>query len=131
MKDVIRRVGGEGEFFEVFPLWAGNILIGFARLDGKSIGIVANQPKVLAGTLDYESSEKAARFIRFCDAFNIPLVVFEDVPGFLPGTAQEDRKSTRLNSSHLVISYAVFCLKKKKQSTSPTTSAIFPEDHLP
>jgi acetyl-CoA carboxylase carboxyltransferase component len=89
MKDVIRRVVDEGEFFEVFPLWAANILIGFARLDGRSIGIVANQPKVLAGTLDYESSEKAARFIRFCDAFNIPLVVFEDVPGFLPGTAQE------------------------------------------
>src|SRR5436309_3221184 len=66
-----------------------HMFIGFARLDGRSIGIVANQPKVLAGTLDYESSEKAARFIRFCDAFNIPLVVFEDVPGFLPGTAQE------------------------------------------
>lgn len=89
MKDVIRRVVDDGEFFEVFPLWAANILIGLARLDGRSIGIVANQPKVLAGTLDYESSEKAARFIRFCDAFNIPLVVFEDVPGFLPGTAQE------------------------------------------
>src|SRR6059036_3824770 len=89
MKDVIRRVVDDAEFFEVFPLWAGNILIGLARLDGRSIGIVANQPKVLAGTLDYESSEKAARFIRFCDAFNIPLVVFEDVPGFLPGTAQE------------------------------------------
>jgi propionyl-CoA carboxylase beta chain len=89
MKDVIRRVVDDGEFFEVFPLWAANILIGFARLDGRSVGIIANQPKVLAGTLDYESSEKAARFIRFCDAFNIPLVVFEDVPGFLPGTAQE------------------------------------------
>src|SRR5439155_3755716 len=89
MKDVIRRVVDDGEFFEVFPLWAANIVIALARLDGRSIGIVANQPKVLAGTLDYESSEKAARFIRFCDAFNIPLVVFEDVPGFLPGTAQE------------------------------------------
>jgi acetyl-CoA carboxylase carboxyltransferase component len=89
MKDVIRRVVDDGEFFEVFPLWAGNIVIAFARLDGRSVGIIANQPKVLAGTLDYESSEKAARFIRFCDAFNIPLVVFEDVPGFLPGTAQE------------------------------------------
>jgi acetyl-CoA carboxylase carboxyltransferase component len=89
MKDVIRRVVDEGEFFEVFDQWAKNILIGFARLDGRSIGVVANQPKELAGTLDYESSEKAARFIRFCDAFNIPLVVFEDVPGFLPGTAQE------------------------------------------
>jgi acetyl-CoA carboxylase carboxyltransferase component len=89
MKDVIARVVDEGQFFEVFPLWAGNIVIGFARLDGRAVGIVANQPKVLAGTLDYDSSEKAARFIRFCDAFNIPLVCFEDVPGFLPGTAQE------------------------------------------
>jgi propionyl-CoA carboxylase beta chain len=89
MKDLIRRVVDDGEFFEVFPLWAGNILIGFARMDGRTVGLIANQPKVLAGTLDYESSEKAARFIRFCDAFNVPLVVFEDVPGFLPGTAQE------------------------------------------
>jgi acetyl-CoA carboxylase carboxyltransferase component len=89
MRDVIRRVVDDGEFYEVFPLWAMNILIGLARLDGRTIGIVANQPKVLAGTLDYESSEKAARFIRFCDAFNIPLVTFVDVPGFLPGTAQE------------------------------------------
>src|SRR6266511_1083620 len=91
MKDVIRRVVDDGEFFEVFPLWAGNIVIAFARLDGRSIGIIANQPKVLAGTLDYESSEKAARFVRFCDAFKISLVVFEDVPGFLPGTDQEWR----------------------------------------
>ena len=89
MKEVIHRVVDDGQFFEVFPLWAGNIIIGFARLDGRSIGIVANQPKVLAGTLDFESSEKAARFIRFCDAFNIPLVTLVDVPGFLPGTAQE------------------------------------------
>jgi acetyl-CoA carboxylase carboxyltransferase component len=89
MKDVITRVADDGEFFEVFPLWAGNIVIGFARLDGRGVGVVANQPKVLAGTLDYESSEKAARFIRFCDAFNIPIVTFVDVPGFLPGTAQE------------------------------------------
>jgi acetyl-CoA carboxylase carboxyltransferase component len=89
MKDVIHSVVDEGEFFEVFPLWAANVLIGFARLDGRSIGIVANQPAHLAGTLDFESSEKAARFIRFCDAFNIPIVTFVDVPGFLPGTAQE------------------------------------------
>jgi len=89
MKDVISRIVDEGQFFEVFPIWSGNIVIGFARLDGRAVGIVANQPKVLAGTLDYDSSEKAARFIRFCDAFNIPLVCFEDVPGFLPGTAQE------------------------------------------
>jgi acetyl-CoA carboxylase carboxyltransferase component len=89
MKDVITSVMDDGDFFEVFPLWAMNILTGFARLDGHSVGIVANQPKVLAGTLDIESSEKAARFVRFCDAFNIPLVTFVDVPGFLPGTAQE------------------------------------------
>jgi propionyl-CoA carboxylase beta chain len=89
MKDVITRVVDEGEFYEIFPLYAANILIGFARLEGRAVGVVANQPKVLAGTLDYDSSEKAARFIRFCDAFNIPLICFEDVPGFLPGTAQE------------------------------------------
>jgi len=89
MKDVIRAIVDDGDFFEVFPLWAMNIVIGFARLDGQTIGVVANQPKVLAGTLDIESSEKAARFVRFCDAFNVPLVTFEDVPGFLPGTAQE------------------------------------------
>src|SRR5918996_66602 len=89
MKDVIRTVVDDGEFFEVFPRWAMNIVIGFARLDGHSVGIVANQPKVLAGTLDIESSEKAARFVRFCDAFNVPLVTFVDVPGFMPGTDQE------------------------------------------
>src|SRR5438093_4780066 len=89
MHEVIRRVVDDGEFMEVFPYWAMNIVIGLARLDGRTVGIVANQPKVLAGTLDIESSEKAARFVRFCDAFNIPLLVFEDVPGFLPGTAQE------------------------------------------
>ena len=89
MHDVIRDVFDDGDFFEVFPLWAMNILTGFARLDGQSVGIVANQPKVLAGTPDIESSEKAARFVRFCDAFYIPLVTFVDVPGFLPGTAQE------------------------------------------
>src|SRR3954452_16748551 len=89
MHEVIRRVVDDGDFLEVFPLWANNIVIGFARLDGHTVGVVANQPKVLAGTLDIESSEKAARFVRFCDAFNIPLLTFVDVPGFLPGTNQE------------------------------------------
>jgi len=89
MHEVIRRVVDDGQFFEVFPFWAMNIVIGFARLDGRSIGVVANQPKVLAGTLDIESSEKASRFVRFCDAFNVPILTFVDVPGFLPGTAQE------------------------------------------
>lgn len=89
MRQVIADVVDEGEFLEVQERHAGNILCGFARLDGYSVGVVANQPSVLAGTLDIDASVKGARFVRFCDAFNIPLVVFEDVPGFLPGTAQE------------------------------------------
>ena len=89
MKDVIRRVVDDGEFFEVHEHWAKNLVIGFARMDGRSVGIVANQPAYLAGCLDINSSVKGARFVRFCDAFNIPLVTFEDVPGFLPGTEQE------------------------------------------
>jgi acetyl-CoA carboxylase carboxyltransferase component len=89
MHEVIRRVVDDGEFFEVFPFWAMNVVIGFARLDGRTVGVVANQPKVLAGTLDIESAEKASRFVRTCDAFNVPLVTFVDVPGFLPGTDQE------------------------------------------
>ena len=89
MHEVIRSVFDDGEFFEVNQYWAQNILCGFARLAGHPVGIVANQPQVLAGCLDIESSEKAARFVRFCDAFNIPLVTFVDVPGFLPGTEQE------------------------------------------
>jgi acetyl-CoA carboxylase carboxyltransferase component len=91
MHEVIRGIVDSGDFLEVFPLWARNILTGFARLDGQSVGIVANQPKVLAGTLDIESSEKAARFVRFCDSFNIPLLTLVDVPGFLPGVDQEHR----------------------------------------
>jgi acetyl-CoA carboxylase carboxyltransferase component len=89
MREVIQKVVDDGEFYEVQPLYAMSILVGFARLDGRAVGVVANQPKVLAGTLDIDSSEKAARFVRFCDAFNIPLVTLVDVPGFLPGTAQE------------------------------------------
>ncbi len=91
MRDVIRKVVDYGDFFEVHEEYAQNILVGFARLDGRSVGIVANQPAVLAGVLDIDSSMKAARFVRFCDAFNIPLLVFEDVPGFLPGSDQEWR----------------------------------------
>ena len=89
MHDVIRCVVDDGEMYEVHKDFAGNILCGFAHLGGYSIGIVANQPAVLAGVLDINASAKAARFIRFCDAFNIPIVTFEDVPGFLPGVAQE------------------------------------------
>jgi acetyl-CoA carboxylase carboxyltransferase component len=89
MHEVIRRVVDDGDFFEVFPFWAMNVVIGFARLDGRAVGIVANQPKVQAGTLDIDSAEKASRFVRTCDAFNVPIVTFVDVPGFLPGTEQE------------------------------------------
>jgi propionyl-CoA carboxylase beta chain len=90
MTEVIRHVVDNGEFLELQPAWAGNILVGFAHLGGRSIGIVAQQPAVLAGALDINSSIKAARFVRTCDAFNLPLVSFVDVPGFLPGVAQED-----------------------------------------
>src|SRR5579863_9772040 len=89
IKDVIRHVADDGRFFEVQEHWARNIVIGFARMDGRSVGIVANQPAFLAGCLDIDSSVKGARFVRFCDAFQIPILTFEDVPGFLPGTAQE------------------------------------------
>jgi acetyl-CoA carboxylase carboxyltransferase component len=89
MVKVVEAVVDDGFFFEVQPYWARNIVIGFARLDGHSVGVVANQPMHLAGTLDIDSSVKAARFVRFCDAFNIPLITFVDVPGFLPGTQQE------------------------------------------
>lgn len=89
MKDILRSVVDNNNFFEVQPYFAPNILIGFGRIGGRVIGIVANQPDVLAGVLDIDSSLKAARFVRFCDAFNIPIVTFVDVPGFLPGTTQE------------------------------------------
>ena len=89
MKELVRHVVDDGDFFEVHEHFAPNIVVGFARLNGQPVGIVGNQPKVLAGVLDIDSSVKAARFVRFCDAFNVPLVTFEDVPGFLPGTRQE------------------------------------------
>ncbi len=89
MHELIRKVVDEGDFFEVQPAHAGNILCGFGRIEGKTVGIIANQPMVLAGVLDINSSKKAGRFVRFCDAFEIPIVTFVDVPGFLPGTAQE------------------------------------------
>jgi acetyl-CoA carboxylase carboxyltransferase component len=89
MHTVIAAIIDDGEFFEYFPRWAPNIVCGYARLDGHPIGVVGNQPMHLAGVLDIESSEKAARFVRTCDAFNIPLVTFVDVPGFLPGVDQE------------------------------------------
>ena len=89
MKELIHKIVDDGEFFETQPDFAQNIIVGFGRLEGHPVGVVANQPMVLAGCLDIESSRKAARFVRFCDCFNIPIVTFVDVPGFLPGTQQE------------------------------------------
>ncbi|HYD30286.1 MAG TPA: acyl-CoA carboxylase subunit beta [Azospirillaceae bacterium] len=89
MKELILKVVDEADFFEIAPTYAANIITGFGRIDGQPVGIVANQPMVLAGCLDIDSSRKAARFVRFCDSFNIPVVTFVDVPGFMPGTSQE------------------------------------------
>jgi propionyl-CoA carboxylase beta chain len=115
IKDVIREVMDEGDFFEVHADYATNLVIGFATLDGRPVGIVANQPASMAGVLDLNSSIKGARFVRFCDAFNIPLVVFEDVPGFLPGTDQEWRGIIRHGAKLL---YA-FC-----EATVPKVTVI-------
>jgi propionyl-CoA carboxylase beta chain len=89
IKEIIHRIVDNGDFLEVHEHYARNIVVGFARMDGRSVGIVANQPAHLAGCLDIDSSTKGARFVRFCDAFSIPILTLEDVPGFLPGTAQE------------------------------------------
>jgi acetyl-CoA carboxylase carboxyltransferase component len=105
MKDVIRRVVDDGDTLEVHEGWAQNIICAFARLDGRTVGVVAQQPMVLAGVLDIDASIKAARFVRFCDAFNIPLVTFVDVPGFLPGTGQEHAGIIR-NGAKLLYAYA-------------------------
>jgi len=105
MREVIRRVVDDGASLEVHEGWARNILCAFARLDGHTVGVVAQQPLVLAGVLDIDASVKAARFVRFCDAFNIPLVTFVDVPGFLPGTDQEHRGIIR-NGAKLLYAYA-------------------------
>ena len=94
MREVISRIVDDGDFFEVHEHFAQNIVCGFSRLDGYPVGIVANQPAHLAGTLDIEAWEKAARFVRTCDAFNVPLLTFADVPGFLPGTARSGAGSS-------------------------------------
>ena len=115
MKELIRRIVDHGRFLEIHELYAQNLIVGFARLGGYSVGIVANQPSVLAGVLDIDASLKGARFVRFCDSFNIPLVVFEDVPGFLPGTDQEWRGIIKHGSKLL---YA-FC-----EATVPRVTVI-------
>ncbi|MFC7045665.1 acyl-CoA carboxylase subunit beta [Halobacteriaceae archaeon GCM10025711] len=105
VKDVVSRVVDTGSFFEVQEAFAKNMVVGFGRLDGRSVGIVANQPKVNAGTLNIDASEKAARFVRFCDSFNIPIVTFVDVPGFMPGTDQEHQGIIR-RGAKLIYAYA-------------------------
>src|SRR5213594_3237901 len=115
MTDVIRRIVDEGDMLEVHERWARNIVCAFARLDGRTVGVVAQQPMVLAGVLDIDASIKAARFVRFCDAFNIPLVTLVDVPGFLPGTAQEHGGIIR-HGAKLLYAYA--------EATVPKISVI-------
>ena len=105
MKSVIEGVVDDGEFLEVMPLFAPNIVIGYGRVEGKSVGVVGNQPMQFAGTLDIDASEKAARFVRTCDAFNIPVLTFVDVPGFLPGTDQEWNGIIR-RGAKLIYAYA-------------------------
>ena len=105
MHELIRKVLDEGDFFELQPAHAGNILIGFGRIEGRTVGVVANQPMVLAGVLDINSAKKAARFVRFCDAFDIPILTFVDVPGFLPGTAQEHNGIIK-HGAKLLFAYA-------------------------
>jgi propionyl-CoA carboxylase beta chain len=105
MHEVIRKTVDEGDFFEVQPTHAGNIITGFGRIEGRTVGIVANQPMVLAGCLDINASKKAARFVRFCDAFEIPIITFVDVPGFLPGTAQEHNGIIK-HGAKLLFAYA-------------------------
>ncbi len=105
MHDVITSVVDEGEFLEVQALFAPNIIVGFGRVEGRPVGVVANQPMAFAGTLDIDASEKAARFVRFCDAFNLPVLTFVDVPGFLPGTDQEWNGIIR-RGAKLIYAYA-------------------------
>ena len=102
---VIYPIVDDGEFLQVMSNFAQNIIVGFGRMNGHSVGIVANQPKILAGVLDIDASIKGARFVRFCDSFNIPLVVLEDVPGFLPGTMQEHNGIIR-NGAKLLYAFA-------------------------
>ena len=105
MLDVVGRVVDNGDFMQVHENFAPNVIVGFARFDGRTVGIVGNQPAQLAGVLDIDASVKAARFVRFCDAFNVPLVTFIDVPGFMPGTNQEYGGIIR-HGAKLIFAYA-------------------------
>jgi len=105
MHELIRKVADEGDFFELMPAHAANILVGFIRIEGRTVGVVANQPMVLAGVLDINSAKKAARFVRFCDAFEVPILTFVDVPGFLPGVGQEHHGIIK-HGAKLLFAYA-------------------------
>jgi acetyl-CoA carboxylase carboxyltransferase component len=120
VRGIILRIVDDADFFEVQPLWAQNIVVGFARLNGKSIGIVANQPQHYAGALDINSSMKAGRFVRFCDAFNIPIITFVDVPGFLPGVEQEHGGIIK-HGSKLLYAYC--------EATVPKITVILRKDY--
>jgi acetyl-CoA carboxylase carboxyltransferase component len=120
VREVIHRVVDNGDFFEIQPLYAGNIIIGFARLNGRVVGIVANQPAHYAGALDIDSSMKAGRFVRCCDAFNIPIITFVDVPGFLPGVEQEHGGIIR-HGSKLLYAYC--------EATVPKITVILRKDY--
>jgi propionyl-CoA carboxylase beta chain len=116
MKEVIQWLVDDGDFMEIQPNFGASLVVGFARMGGRSVGIVANQPKVLAGVLDCDSSVKGARFVRFCDSFNIPLVTLVDVPGFLPGTAQEHRGIIR-EGAKMLFAYAEATVPKVTVTT--------------
>ena len=105
VREIIRALSDESEFFEIMELFAPNIVIGFARIEGDTVGFVANQPLVLAGVLDVDSSDKAARFVRFCDAFNIPIITLVDLPGYLPGVDKEFAGVIR-NGAKLIYAYS-------------------------
>ena len=129
MRDVVQHVADDGEFFEVQELFARNIICGFARMDGHAIGIVGNQPAQLAGVLDIEASEKASRFIRTCDAFNVPIVTFCDVPGFLPGTTREWNGIIR-HSAKLLYAYAEATVPKLTVITRKSYGGCLRRDGL-
>ena len=128
MKDVIAKTVDNGEYYEVQPFYATNIITCFARFDGQSVGIIANQPKVMAGCLDINASDKSSRFIRFCDAFNIPIVNFVDVPGFLPGTNQEwggiIRHGAKCCMLTLKLQYQKLLLSLVKHMAVPTSLCV-------
>ena len=129
MKELILKVVDEADFFEISPDYAKNIITGFGRMDGEPVGIVANQPQVLAGVLDIDSSRKAARFVRFCDAFNIPIVTFVDVPGFMPGTKQEQGGLIK-HGAKLLFAYAEATVPKITVITRKAYGGAYRRDEL-